>query len=670
MERKDTLDIEFGQNLKNFIPELFARGLIMLFVLLGLNSVGDDPTQHLFFVILFLIFNVVLFLLTLYGTNRRKVSILNFIDMRLKVDEAYGRSVVNYSSNFNNTAFYFYVTLSALVFLFSLLIFVILRFIPYSEAGTFIIISLIVTVIYGLVLRHYRMNFISKGIVAVTHNGRKFDEEEVTAFMVFLYDEKPESEGYYINDSLLYDLERNANIYKQRVETLLIEAVFIGALTFGTFIQLTSPESIGSFREIDEIEMNANGLDLDSISRDKHAADFDSLLPNLKNGKLQTAIKPKQASKLLGWKGNANKKKVKKSNPFRSAYLMTKNNLTGYIQKLTKVHDSDSLQTQGIFQGWALQRQYNIFSYFYKSLEEKDDGIPYLFRIDPDYDPKVSDDSREEDIATLKYKLHSLRDTILPRATASLSDSIQRKLIVEANFRALSSDTAQQLIRKIDQQKLIDIFEQKRDSIYELSKDERAEVLRILYKNDKDKFIKYYCITKNRWDEQEYLFLIAIGSIICSVLYISVLINRFVIILKIETLFSEINKAMAWNRREEDALANEMRAEVEDSSAIVLEKFVGKRKYYTEKLQIQLAKCSQLGTKIETNIQVATFVRNIGLYTFFVVLLVGTMMLDPKFTFVLSFILLYAMVGSAFMQEGSNIRSVWQRFSRSKDSSI
>ena len=666
MEKKDTLDIEFGQNLKNFIPELFARGLIMIFVLLGLNSVGDDPTQHLFFVILFLVFNVVLFLLTLYGTNRRKVSILNFIDMRLKVDEVYGSSQVNYSSNFNNTAFYFYVTLSAMVFLFSLLIFVILRFIPNAEAGSFLIISLIVSVIYGLVLRFYRMNFISKGIVAVTHNGRKFDKEEVTAFMAFLYDEKTESEGYYVNDSLLYDLERNANIYKQRVETLLIEAVFIGALTFGTFIQLTSPESIGSFREIDEIEMNENGLDLDSISRVKHAADFDSLLPHVKNGNLQTASKPKQAPRSNGWKGKANKKKVNNANPFHTAYSTTKNNLTGYIQRLTKVHDTDSLQSQGIFQGWALQRHYNIFSYFYKSIEEKDGGLPYLFRIDPAYDPKDSDNTREEDITALKLRLHALRDTILRKETATLSDSIQRKLIVDANFRALSSDTAQLLIRKIDQQRLIDIFENKRDSIYQLSKDDRAEVLRILYKNDKDKFIKYYCITKDRWDEQEYLFLIAIGSIICSVLYISVLINRFVIILKIETLFSEINKAMAWNRREEDALANEMRAEVENSGALILEKFVAKRKYYTEKLQIQLAKCSQLGTKIETNIQVATFVRNIGLYTFFVVLLVGTMMLDPKFTFVLSFILLYAMVGSAFMQEGSNIRSVWQIFTKNK----
>jgi ABC-type siderophore export system fused ATPase/permease subunit len=137
--------------------------------------------------------------------------------------------------------------------------------------------------------------------------------------------------------------------------------------------------------------------------------------------------------------------------------------------------------------------------------------------------------------------------------------------------------------------------------------------------------------------------------------------------LKIETLFSEINKAMAWNRREEDALANEVRTRIEGNNQLVLNEFIKKRKYYTEKLQIQLSKCSQIGTKIETNIQVATFVRSIGLYTFFTVLLIGTMMLDPKFTFVLSFILIYAMVGSAFMQEGSNVRTVWQQFTKQKE---
>jgi len=669
MENNNFLHIEFGQNLKNFIPELIARCLILISLFFGLNSVGEDYAQELFFVVLFLVFNVVIFLLTIYGTGRRKVSLLNFIEMRLKVDENYGNSRLEYSSNFNHTPFYFYVALSAIVFCFSVLSLYINRYLKFygSHEFYFFTITIILTFIYGLTLRHYRMNFISKKIVAVTHNGVKMSDQEVEDFMSFLYDEKQEAEGYYVNDGLIYELERNANIYKQRVETLLIEAVFIGALTFGTFIQLTSPESIGSFREIDEIEMEANGLDLDSISKIKHAIDFNSLLPHVKNGNFQPAPKPKQAPGYNGLNGNANKKNVKNENPFQLAYITTKNNLTGYIQKLTKVHDSDSLQSQGIFQDWALQRHYNIFSYFYKSLKEKDGGIPYLFRIDLAYDPKGSDNTREEDIAALKLRIPSLRDTILPSETATLSDSIQKKLIVDANFKALSSDTAQLLIRKIDQQRLIDIFNNKRDSIFQLSKDERAEVLRILYKNDKDKFIKYYCITKDRWDEQEYLFLIAIGSIICSVLYISVLINRFVIILKIETLFSEINKAMAWNRREEDALANEVRTSIEGNNQVVLNEIIKKRKYYTEKLQIQLAKCSQIGTKIDTNIQVATFVRSIGLYTFFTVLLIGTMMLDPKFTFVLSFILIYAMVGSAFMQEGSNVRTVWQQFTKQKE---
>ena len=99
-------------------------------------------------------------------------------------------------------------------------------------------------------------------------------------------------------------------------------------------------------------------------------------------------------------------------------------------------------------------------------------------------------------------------------------------------------------------------------------------------------------------------------------------------LLKIETLFSEINKALAWNRREEDALANEMRTRIEGSNELIHKEFKRKRKYYTEKLQIQLAKCTQIGSAIETNIQVASFLRNIGLYTFFIVLQVRLPLLE------------------------------------------
>jgi hypothetical protein len=242
-------------------------------------------------------------------------------------------------------------------------------------------------------------------------------------------------------------------------------------------------------------------------------------------------------------------------------------------------------------------------------------------------------------------------------------DSNIQENVVTTNLKVISEKKCAQLIELKDQLKLVEIYNENKNRIFTLSGHNRTEVLRILQKHNKDNFIKYYCMTKKGWDEQEYLFLVAIGSIICSVLYISVLIKRFVIILKIETLFSEINKALAWNRREEDALANEMRTRIEGSNELIHKEFKRKRKYYTEKLQIQLAKCTQIGSAIETNIQVASFLRNIGLYTFFIVLLIGTMMLDPQFTFVLSFILIYAMVGSAFMHEGSNLRSFWKQFS-------
>jgi hypothetical protein len=661
MEKNNFLHIEFGQNLKNFIPEIIARGLILLSLIFGLNSVGKDHAQQLFFVVLFLVFNVVIFLLTIYGTGRRKVSILNFIEMRLKVDEKYGNTQLEYSSNFNHTPFYFYVAFSAIVFFLSLLY----VFIDGNKSGYielknedtywFILPSLIFTFMYGLTLRYYRMNFISKKIVAVTHNGIKLSEKEVEDFMSFLYDEKQEAEGYYVNDGLIYELERNANIYKQRVETLLIEAVFIGALTFGTFIQLTSPESIGSFREIDDIEMKANGLDLDSLTVQKHEADFNMLLGFIKKYEQPSTSNESRIARYQSNRHNIPPRGQVKKKDLKSIRLTE---LRSYLSAIFSEKNKVSDQRQGIFQDWALQRHYNIFSFFYK--DNVYDTIPDLFLIDSLQDNfKVS---LETDIYGLKQKLKDERNNVL-----KLNRSINDKVIAEANIKVMSSEVGQRIIRKLDQLELLKIIDLHGNDIYDLRKNQRAKVLRILNKHDKQKFTKYYCITKDRWDEQEYLFLIAIGSIICSVLYISVLINRFVIILKIETLFSEINKAMAWNRREEDALANEVRTSIEGNNQVVLNEFIKKRKYYTEKLQIQLAKCSQIGTKIETNIQVATFVRSIGLYTFFTVLLIGTMMLDPKFTFVLSFILIYAMVGSAFMQEGSNVRQVWQQFSKNSE---
>ena len=53
-------------------------------------------------------------------------------------------------------------------------------------------------------------------------------------------------------------------------------------------------------------------------------------------------------------------------------------------------------------------------------------------------------------------------------------------------------------------------------------------------------------------------FLIAAGSIICSVFYIAVLLKRYPIIRNIEILSSGLDRAKVWNDREEKILIMEL----------------------------------------------------------------------------------------------------------------
>ncbi|MFM7681376.1 MAG: hypothetical protein ACKO7P_01335, partial [Bacteroidota bacterium] len=473
-------------------------------------------------------------------------------------------------------------------------------------------------------------------------------------------------------------------IFKQRVETLLIEAVFIGALTFGTFIELTSPESIGAFEQIDEKEMEINAAgSLKELQKEMTIQDDKYLSDTLlaqdtskikKNNAVATkgkkvkkwTPKPKPQNNPPGASDDPVKptkpriQPDKSKNNARAENTQSAQNIaTGQVKsgEINSKIDSINIEpasrkiTNGIFYDWALQRQYAILAPIY-----------ILFDNEPQKHNKIYEII---DLGIKNIEAKSIDDSINKLSKKYYSQIEIEKKISGANGKkdTLSSViTLKEILKLRDQKRLIELV----GTIpYDLNDEKRAEVLAILHKYDYDKFLKYYCLTKRHWDEQEYLFLIAIGSIICSVLYISVLIKRFAIILKIESLFSELHMAQAWNRREEDALSNEMRVEVEGGNELIRNKFREKREYYSEKLQIQLAKCELIGTKIETNIQVASFVRNLGLYTFFIVLLIGTMMLDPKFTFILSSILIYAMVGSAFMQEGSSIRSIWEMVSGS-----
>ncbi len=631
MENKPTLEIEFNQNLKNFVPEIAVRIIYLIFSYVILKNSGDAFSQSYFIASLFISFNFILFLLTLYGTNRRKISITRFIETRLKAHDQYKKCKIIYTSDFQKTPFYLIVGVSA--FLFTWSIFMVSLFLKLDQNDNSIINALIIIVspiFYSIITYYYRMNFISKGIVAVTNNDEKFSKEKVEEFMSLLYDDQEEIDLHYMNDGFIYDIEKKANIFKQRVETLLIEAVFIGALTFGTFIELTSPDSISSFDQIHDKELKLNETKNISKFQDSHNIDKDSIYRYLMNSLNQTTI--------------------------NSALNQTKWSNKKTSKNYSANHFSKTKKENGIFKDWAVQRQYTILSYIYKTIYSKNENHSDVILL-------IDSSFAKDENSNLEYEISDIKKRLL-----SLTKSYIRKDKLDTLYainKSIESKLAKDLILYSDQSNLLKLAGK---NPFNVTQENREKIKRILWKNDFDKFMKYVCITKKSWDEQEYLFLIAIGSIICSVLYISVLIKRFAVIMRIEGLFSELNKAMVWNRREEDALSNEMRTEVEGGNNVVLEKFINKRKYYSEKLQIQLAKCELLCTKIETNIQVLSFIRNLGLGIFFLVLMIGTMMLDPRFTIVLASILLYALIGSAFMQEGSNLSSFWQVISGSMSS--
>jgi hypothetical protein len=639
MKSKPTLEIEFNQNLKNFVPEIAVRIIYLIFSYVILKNSGDAFSQSYFIASLFISFNFILFLLTLYGTNRRKISITRFIETRLKAHDQYKKCKIIYTSDFQKTPFYLIVGVSA--FLFTWSIFMVSLFLKLDQNDNSIINALIIIVspiFYSIITYYYRMNFISKGIAAVTINDEKFSKEKVEEFMSLLYDDQEEIDLHYMNDGFIYDIEKKANIFKQRVETLLIEAVFIGALTFGTFIELTSPESISSFDEIHDKELKLNEPQKMSKFQDSFNIDKDSIYRYLINSLNQTTINSLNQTTI-----NSASSRTKWSN-----------------RKTSKNHSANQFsrnkKKNGIFKDWAIQRQYTILSYIYKTIYSKNENHSDVIVLIDSSIAKDENSNLEYEISDRKRRLLSLTKSYIRKEKLDTLHAINK---------SIESKLAKELILYSDQSNLLKLAGK---NPFNVTQEKREKIKRILWKNDFDKFMKYVCITKKSWDEQEYLFLIAIGSIICSVLYISVLIKRFAVIMRIEGLFSELNKAMVWNRREEDALSNEMRTEVEGGNNVVLEKFIIKRKYYSEKLQIQLAKCELLCTKIETNIQVLSFIRNLGLGIFFLVLMIGTMMLDPRFTIVLASILLYALIGSAFMQEGSSLSSFWQVISGSMSS--
>tara|TARA_B100000963_G_scaffold338936_1_gene336270 strand:- start:129 stop:1451 length:1323 start_codon:yes stop_codon:yes gene_type:complete len=143
---------------------------------------------------------------------------------------------------------------------------------------------------------------------------------------------------------------------------------------------------------------------------------------------------------------------------------------------------------------------------------------------------------------------------------------------------------------------------------------------------------------------EKIYFLIACGSIICSVFYIAVLLKRYPIIKNIEILSSGLDKARVWNDREERVIGLEIEnAELEsDSKKIKLLK--DKRNYFSDRIQYELANCEKYRIELETKFKLISIIRLIGLYVFFLVLFISSRIIHQDLCIILLVILLYAII--------------------------
>jgi hypothetical protein len=121
--------------------------------------------------------------------------------------------------------------------------------------------------------------------------------------------------------------------------------------------------------------------------------------------------------------------------------------------------------------------------------------------------------------------------------------------------------------------------------------------------------------------------LIVMGSLVSSVFYITVLIKRFAILKSLENTQLKIERAKAWNKYEE--MSHEVK--------------------YTDQIQIELAKASEMSERINSNLNMASIIRKIGLYFFFTIVLIAAKMISLELFFILLTITVYGIFASSIM---------------------
>jgi hypothetical protein len=114
-----------------------------------------------------------------------------------------------------------------------------------------------------------------------------------------------------------------------------------------------------------------------------------------------------------------------------------------------------------------------------------------------------------------------------------------------------------------------------------------------------------------------------------------------------------------WNTREEHIQLKKIEFDIESklvdaaSNEVVVGKYEERRDAYTERLQSQLAICELQANRLETNIKTVSILRTFGLFIFYFVLSISTLMIDYVVSVFLFVILTYSIFGAQIMNDES-----------------
>ncbi len=592
---------ELGHKPKFFVPELIARIVLTTFICITYKNFNQRDSLVLECLLFCILVNIVISFISLYYGYRRLLGIKKTFISRLSNQPSFINSNFEFTSNFKYSDFRYLVVLQAFIFgiAISLEPFLLSDGLPDFSHEMMLVTSafIVMPICYILVFLKFKGYFMSHNIISISKNGQKLSDPEL-ASTIGLFKEKPISSTHYLNDMWLISYRRKLSEYRQRVDTLLIEAVFIGTLTFATFVQLTSPESISSLPLIQKTEENYHRV---------HRIN-DSILSK---------------SEFLG---------------MFCAYPRSSKTDTLYGLIDSCFPSSGQLKIEanrsslGYFQNWVINRKLTIFKAYYLGRNDK----KWIFQHITSQNLKPNEELSDVKVNTLERIVDNWEEKRIKNFTVADFKVLSKELIFWKLAHAIDSIPVESL---------------------KVKKNREIEILTARYSTIG--WERYKSIIKSTWDEQEFLFLIAIGSILCSVCFIAVLLKRFPIIVGIENFASEISKASVWNSREEHIQLKKIEFDIESklveasSNQVVLDKYEERRDKYTERLQMQLAICELQANRLETNIKTISILRTFGLFIFYFVLSISTLMIDYVVSVFLFVILTYSIFGAQIMNDES-----------------